>query len=90
MGRSKPASPAPDMPRARPPSYHPSRLPAKLGVRETARRVGVSAAHVSNILSGKRRPSLDVARRLANACGMSLNALVDLMDRVDRIGPKAI
>jgi transcriptional regulator with XRE-family HTH domain len=52
-----------------------------LRVRETARRVGISAAHVSKILAGHRQPSLDVARRIAKACGMSLQSLVDLMDR---------
>lgn len=51
----------------------------KPGVRATARAAGVSAAHVSNILSGKRKPSLAVASRIAEACGMSLQALVDLM-----------
>lgn len=53
----------------------------KLSVRATARAAGVSAAHVSNILAGKRKPSLEVAGRIAKACGMSLQALVDLMNQ---------
>jgi transcriptional regulator with XRE-family HTH domain len=52
----------------------------KLGVRATARAAGISPSHVSYILAGKRRPGLDVAKRIAKACGMSLQALVDLID----------
>lgn len=55
-----------------------------LRVRATARKAGISAAHVSNVLAGKRRPSLDVAKRIAKACDMSLQALVDLVEQ----GPK--
>jgi transcriptional regulator with XRE-family HTH domain len=36
-------------------------------VRETARRVGVSPTPISNILSGKGKPGLDVYRGLADA-----------------------
>lgn len=53
----------------------------RLSVRATARAAGISPAHVSNILSGKRKPSLAVAGRIAKACGMSLQALVDLMSQ---------
>lgn len=52
----------------------------RLSVRATARAAGISASHVSYILSGKRRPSLAVAQRLAAVCGMSLQGLVDLID----------
>jgi transcriptional regulator with XRE-family HTH domain len=56
----------------------------KLGVRATARMVGVSPSHISNILSGKRKPSLAVSIRIAKACGMSLQELVDLMGTTAR------
>ena len=52
----------------------------RAGVRATARAAGVSPSHVSYIFSGKRKPSLGVARRIAEACGMSLQELVDSMD----------
>lgn len=52
----------------------------RLSVRATARAAGISASHVSYILSGKRRPSLAVAQRLAAVCGLSLQGLVDLID----------
>lgn len=40
------------------------------GTRESlARRLGVSPQHLSAIMSGKRRPSVDVARRISHATG---------------------
>ena len=45
------------------------------GVLETARRTGISPAHISKILSGKRNPSLTAAALIANAWKMSLDEL---------------
>jgi hypothetical protein len=35
---------------------------------------------MSYILAGKRRPGLDVAQRIAQAAGMTLQELVDLIE----------
>jgi transcriptional regulator with XRE-family HTH domain len=42
---------------------------------DLAQKVGVSVAHISFIMSGKRNPSLKVAQRLAGALGCSVDAL---------------
>lgn len=36
----------------------------KIGVRELARRLGISATHASDIKLGKKKPSLELAARL--------------------------
>jgi transcriptional regulator with XRE-family HTH domain len=47
-------------------------------VRETARQVGVSPTPISNILSGKGRPGLDVYRGLAHAFQTTLEDVLRL------------
>jgi len=43
------------------------------------RALGVNIAHVSRILSGQARPSLDLARRMAEHLGISLDELSRLL-----------
>lgn len=50
-----------------------------LGVLETSRRTGVSAAHVSKIFKGTRRPSLHVAALIATANKISLDELYGIL-----------
>jgi transcriptional regulator with XRE-family HTH domain len=47
----------------------------KIGILETARRAGLSAAHVSKIFRGRRRPSLEVAGLIASVRGQSIDEL---------------
>ncbi|SIS62096.1 helix-turn-helix domain-containing protein [Alicyclobacillus vulcanalis] len=44
---------------------------------ELAMRAGVSTPHISSIERDKRRPSLDYAKRLADALGVPLEVLCD-------------
>lgn len=43
--------------------------------RKTARAVGVTLPHLSRVLSGKRKPSLELASRLASHLGVTLDRL---------------
>ena len=45
-----------------------------------ARAVKVDLAHISRIFSGKRSPSLDLARRIADYMGVSLEKLQAFLD----------
>ena len=45
-----------------------------------ARAVKVDLAHISRIFSGKRSPSLDLARRIADYMGVSLDKLQAFLD----------
>jgi len=47
----------------------------KPGVHETARRTGLSPAHISKIFSGSRMPSLAAAALIASARRQSLDSL---------------
>ena len=55
-------------------SYRPVRT--RRGVHETARLTGVSPSHVSKILKGTRRPSVDVLQKLATAWGITTDAVL--------------
>ena len=45
-----------------------------------AKAVKVDLAHISRIFSGKRSPSLDLARRIADYMGVSLDKLQAFLD----------
>ena len=45
-----------------------------------ARAVKVDLAHISRIFSGRRSPSLDLARRIADYMGVSLDKLQAFLD----------
>ena len=45
-----------------------------------ARDTGADPGHLSRILSGQSNPSWPLARKLANALGISLDAFWDLLD----------
>ncbi len=49
----------------------------KIGIKEVARRAGLSPSTVSRINSGLIRPSLDVAERISRAVGFHLQLLPD-------------
>lgn len=44
---------------------------AGLGVRETARKAGLSSGYVADLEAGRRCPSITVAQRLADAVDLS-------------------
>ena len=44
----------------------------EVGIKEVARRSGLSASTVSRVNSGQIKPSLEVAERISNAVGLSL------------------
>lgn len=44
--------------------------------RQVAREAGISEAHLSLIVAGKRRPSPEVARRLSATTGIPLDRLL--------------
>jgi transcriptional regulator with XRE-family HTH domain len=48
-----------------------------IGIRELARRSGLSPSYVSYILSGKRQPSVRSSRKLAKATGVSLERFLE-------------
>lgn len=41
-----------------------------VSIRELARRVGVSDAHLSRVLAGRKTTSADIARRISDALGL--------------------
>jgi hypothetical protein len=47
-----------------------------------ARISGYDPAHISKVLRGKSRPSLEAANRIAGALGMELGAFNRYLDRV--------
>lgn len=49
-----------------------------LNISATASRIGVSKSHLSKILAGGTRPSVDVAVRLAAAMGVDVATVIDL------------
>lgn len=46
---------------------------------ELARKIGVTRPHVSQVLSGKSVPSLDVAAGIAKGVGVTLDQLWDYL-----------
>ena len=46
-----------------------------------AQLTGYDRAHISRVLRGERRPSLQAARRIALVLGMSLDAFTKYVDR---------
>lgn len=49
-----------------------------LGVRELSKRVQVSPATISKLEKGQRKPSIDLAMRLADVLGVSLDYLMGM------------
>ena len=47
-----------------------------ISITELARRVGVKYSHISNIIAGRKRPSVDLAIRISDVFGVSVNALM--------------
>lgn len=48
-----------------------------ISISSIASAAGVDKSHVSMILSGKRMPSFPVAKRMAEAMGMTMDELYD-------------
>lgn len=48
-----------------------------------SRALKVDIAHVSRVLSGKRKPSFDLAVKISQYLGVSLDALYALLPRLD-------
>lgn len=48
---------------------------ATFGLAEMGRRIRISKTHLSKIMSGNRKPSLDVAAKIAVDTGVTLDAL---------------
>lgn len=46
--------------------------PAHINKSEVARRSGYTLGHISRVFSGDRQPSMDCARKVADAMGMDL------------------
>ena len=55
---------------------------SKLNMSEIARRSGCHLTHISRILSGDRTPSLPMARKIADAMGISLDRLWSMLEEV--------
>jgi antitoxin component HigA of HigAB toxin-antitoxin module len=51
---------------------------------ELANQVGCSVANVSRVLSGGRMPRLSMARKFAQALGLTLDEFTELLDHVGR------
>lgn len=47
-----------------------------LNITELAKLVGVERSHMSNILAGRRKPSIDLALRLSRVLGVTVNTLM--------------
>jgi transcriptional regulator with XRE-family HTH domain len=62
------------------------RLAKRLGVRELARSLGLSASYVCDIEFDRRTPSEDVLRNLAIALGLNVNDLMALSGRLGEVG----
>lgn len=55
----------------------------EMRITDLAQKVGVGHSHMSLIMSGKRMPSLEVAKRIATQMGVSLDEFYDrLSERV--------
>jgi len=71
-----------------------ARYELSLTQRELARQVGVKASHIAYLEGGKRRPSLPLIKRIANALGLDRRELLflshpeskDLVGSLDRPG----
>jgi transcriptional regulator with XRE-family HTH domain len=71
-----PAAPTPTIPASLPP-LRAVRIAHGLGLRETARRAGISPAHLSKVERGQRQLSVDALTRLGEVLG--LHELVKLL-----------
>ena len=54
----------------------------RMSITTIARRSGYSLAHISKIFGGKRRPSLDAANKIAQAQGITIDALHKQLSRL--------
>lgn len=48
-------------------AVHDQRIRARLGLRETARKAGISPGHLSDIEHGRRQPSFEVTGQIMTA-----------------------
>jgi transcriptional regulator with XRE-family HTH domain len=53
---------------------------------EIHRVTGIDMAHISRIFSGKARPSLGLARRIADHLGVTVEVLCDALDLLNAQG----
>ena len=44
---------------------------------ELAKRTNVSTSHISDIINGKKQPTLPIAKRIADALGVTIDELID-------------
>ncbi len=54
---------------------------SRLSRGQLARTTGYDRSHISRVLSGQRRPSLECARKLAEALGYSIDDFYDWWTR---------
>lgn len=59
------------------------RLDRDWSQQEFSLRAGISTPHISSIERGKRSPSLEYAKRMSNALGVSLEKLADEMQELE-------
>lgn len=64
--------------------------PNKLGVNEAARRLGVSKMSFSLFISGKRRCTANLARRLSDGTGTSIELWLEMQHKLDKYLAKKI
>lgn len=64
--------------RSDPRGRHAALLDSSLHSRSAAQFLGISPNHLTLVLHGKDRPGLDLAQRLAAACGMRLERVLEL------------
>jgi predicted nucleotidyltransferase len=50
---------------------------ARVGIKEVARRTGLSPSTISRVRSGLIRPTLEVVEKIADAVGVRIEAIVD-------------
>ena len=57
----------------------------RISQRELGRWAGLGSSHISQMCSGERVPGVDVAAKLAQVLGVSLDWLADMPDRVPEV-----
>ena len=57
-----------------------SRLFPDLNITETAKKLGITKSHLAKVLAGQNKPSLDLAKKIADALQKDLTYVVALSD----------